>query len=1141
MSLTITRSSNRPSGNYLYGVATGATWNGANYFTIKNNDTSNAIVLKSFTFVCAALANGYSYGSYTGTGGGFTMTATCNGKTSAAVTVNKTYTTLITSDSNGQSYTLTFSDPPTIAAGASQNLSLSFANTTYYSATYMSFLLTNDSISNNSATATYENSTKSITLTIGTGVSSATATGGTTGSKTWTSGGQAFAGVAWNGNVKLTARTLATGYHDGTNTTVNKTFTANATLTAVINTYTVQYYDGSTNKGSSSHTYGTAKALNTASSMSMSKSGWTFAGWTTSTSSTTVSYTDGQSVKNLTATNNGTVTLYAIWKRSATFYSGASKATTNTVDQFYNSKGANYSVAAPAGSAITGWTKLGFRNDTTAGAKEYDVSSTITASSTTYYAVYSRSVTLTYTNGGGTGTAPTAGSATQYYNSNGGISSVSFTLASNTFTRTGYTFSQWAAGNAGATYTTTPAYSTSGTQALTTAAQWTGVSYSVAFNAHGGTGTMTTQTGFVYGTGKALTANGFTAPSGYSFYGWATSAANANAGTRKYTNSQSITDGTTTSGGTVTLYAIWYRQITFYHGTNKAANTKVNQYYSSSTSAGAAITTPAESTCTAITNWTKLGWRDDTTAGAKEYSFAASITPSSVTTYYATYSATLTFYSGYNKATTNTATGYYNSNNTSTVSAPAPTAITNWTVRGWRADTTASDRSYAVTTATTMTGFGTNVTFYHVYSQAGYVTYANGGGTGTAPSNTTGTTRYLNSGNTTLSATGYSVTLAANTFTRSGYTFNGWSLGAAGATYSWTVTYSASPNKTATAQWTGISYSVKFNANGGSGTMSNETGFVYGTAKALTANAFTAPTHGGYSFNGWATSTANATAGTVAYADGANMTTGTTTSGGTVNLYAVWKRTCTFYSGASKGTTNTATQYYGGNVTFPSITAISNWSSLGYRDDTTAGAKEYDTGAQAYTSGNTLYAVYSRTLTVSYNGNSNTSGSTTSTTKTVYLNSNSTTTSSQSVTLASNGFVRTNYVFKKWAEGSTSGTQYVEGASYNPSVAYDASTFGKTMYAIWYAYFYWTNDDTINIATGQPTRNITAAKWNEFNELIATNWDSNYTYTTVTSGQIMTKTLINQPATKLGVTIESDNIVRASYFNSLRDKYNKIS
>ena len=76
-------------------------------------------------------------------------------------------------------------------------------------------------------------------------------------------------------------------------------------------------------------------------------------------------------------------------------------------------------------------------------------------------------------------------------------------------------------------------------------------------------------------------------------------------------------------------------------------------------------------------------------------------------------------------------------------------------------------------------------------------------------------------------------------------------------------------------------YSVKFNANGGTGTMANES-FTYGTAKALTANAFTRT---GYTFQGWATSAS----GAKVYNDKQSVSNLTQTSGAVVNLYAVWK------------------------------------------------------------------------------------------------------------------------------------------------------------------------------------------------------------------------------------------------------------
>jgi arabinogalactan endo-1,4-beta-galactosidase len=87
--------------------------------------------------------------------------------------------------------------------------------------------------------------------------------------------------------------------------------------------------------------------------------------------------------------------------------------------------------------------------------------------------------------------------------------------------------------------------------------------------------------------------------------------------------------------------------------------------------------------------------------------------------------------------------------------------------------------------------------------------------------------------------------------------------------------------------------------------MSNSS-FSYGVAGNLRANAFSAPS-GNYEFGGWATSVANATAGTVHRANQAAHGNLSYTNGATVNLYAIWKRTINFYSGLSKAKNTTRT------------------------------------------------------------------------------------------------------------------------------------------------------------------------------------------------------------------------------------------
>lgn len=141
----------------------------------------------------------------------------------------------------------------------------------------------------------------------------------------------------WTGNYKTGTVTygqsftvnasLSTGYHwvnwtgSFTTSTQNYTFTIgdqnyDITANAAPNTYTVVYNanggEGST--ASSSHTYNAAKNLT---ANGFTKSGFNFVKWNTKADGTGTSYTNQQSVKNLTSTNGGTVTLYAIWEMIA--------------------------------------------------------------------------------------------------------------------------------------------------------------------------------------------------------------------------------------------------------------------------------------------------------------------------------------------------------------------------------------------------------------------------------------------------------------------------------------------------------------------------------------------------------------------------------------------------------------------------------------------------------------------------------------------------------------------------------------------------------------------------------------------------------------------------------------------------------
>lgn len=105
-------------------------------------------------------------------------------------------------------------------------------------------------------------------------------------------------------------------------------------------------------------------------------------------------------------------------------------------------------------------------------------------------------------------------------------------------------------------------------------------------------------------------------------------------------------------------------------------------------------------------------------------------------------------------------------------------------------------------------------------------------------------------------------------------------------------------------------YKVKFNANGGSGSM-NDQSFTYSKAQNLTANAFTKT---GYVFLYWNTKSDGT--GTT-YTNQQSVNNLTTTNDGTVNLYAIWGR-LTANTPAAGGTTAF------GDVT---VTKTSDWKS----------------------------------------------------------------------------------------------------------------------------------------------------------------------------------------------------------------------
>lgn len=128
---------------------------------------------------------------------------------------------------------------------------------------------------------------------------------------------------------------------------------------------------------------------------------------------------------------------------------------------------------------------------------------------------------------------------------------------------------------------------------------------------------------------------------------------------------------------------------------------------------------------------------------------------------------------------------------------------------------------------------------------------------------------------------GSTLTLSSTKPTRTGYTFQGWATSASGGVaYQPGQAYGNDANITLYAVWKANTWTVKYDANGGSGAPADQTK-TYGQTLKLSS---TIPVKVDYNFLGWATSKANADNGTVSYAAGANYT-----GNAALTLYAVWE------------------------------------------------------------------------------------------------------------------------------------------------------------------------------------------------------------------------------------------------------------
>ena len=865
-----------------------------------------------------------------------------------------------------------------------------------------------------------------------------------------------------------------------TNKTLNGTFYYNKTVSSsnqnlihsTSSSDTAQYYQ--------TFRYNTAKDLANAASFGLARTGYTFAGWNTNASGTgttydqTSDYAPATLASNL-ATGDRSVTLYAKW-------------TPNTYAVTYNANGGTGAPGAQTKThgvdltlsstkpTRTGYTFSGWNTNASGTGTNYASGGKYTTNAA--LSLYAKWTPITYTvsydANNGTG-APA--SQTKTYN-------VNLTLSGVKPTRTGYTFTGWNTNAAG--YGT--AYASGGTYTgnanLTLYAQWTPVTYTVRYDANGGTGAPSNQTK-TYNVSLTLSTVKPTR-TGYTFAGWNTSA---------YGYGTSYASGGTYTGNAdLTLYAQWAPiAYTVRYDANGGSGAPSNQTKTYNVSLTLSTVKPTRS------GYTFAGWNTSAYGYGTSYASGGTYTGNADLTLYAqwtpvtytvrydanggtgapsnqtkTYNVSLTLStvkptrSGYNFAGWNTsAYGYgtsYASGGTYTGNADL-TLYAQWTLNrytivfdgnGATSGATASmEMQYNESKALTKNGF---VKTGHSFS--GWNTLPNGNGTAYADQQSVTNLASSGSGTVTLYAQwlpdtytvhyeanggtgapgnqskvyGVDLTLSAVKPTRTGYTFVSWNTAAngTGTTYLSGATYTQNAPLTLYAQWRLNTYSVTYNANGGSGAPASQTK-THGVDLTLST---VRPTRIGYSFAGWNTNSSgygtDYAAGSI-YKGNANLT-----------LYAKWipdTYTVHYEANGGTGTPNDQTKVYDVDLTLSTIKptrtgyTFVSWNTKADGTGTTyASGSVYKSNAAL-----TVYAQWQPIrYTIVFDGNGHTAGSTASMVMRY----------DESKALTENGFTKTNSRFIGWnTKADGSGTSYVDRQEVkNLSSVNDATV---TLYAQW--------------------------------------------------------------------------------------------
>jgi len=801
------------------------------------------------------------------------------------------------------------------------------------------------------------------------------------------------------------------------------------------NTYYVAYNssNGTGTMSNSTHKYGTTSALST---NVFEKEGYQFIGWSKTQGGTTVDLTDGEVISDLTAENGATVTLYAVWKANnytVKFDKNDLMATGTMADQSFT-----YDVEKTLSS--NAYTKTGYKfagwATTPDGQKVYDNNHSVkklTAENggvVTLYAVWQKETyTVTFNADGG---SVNPSSMTVTYDSTYNNLPIP--------TKDGYNFVGWFIDGA----QVSDGMKVTVTENKTAVAKWTEkVVHTINFINYDGNGTTVQQ--------KVENESAVTEPlkpskDGWKFDGWFTDD----------TFATSYTFGTVINEQTaqiINIYAKWTAntyKVSF--NANGGTGTMADQNF-----------TYDETKNLTLNSFTKTGYTFKGWAfypnGMKMLENENSVSnltkeDNGTVALYAVWEAN-TYYVSYN-ASNGTGTMINSTHKYDTLSQLTLNAFTKegYHFIGWSKTQggTTVDLTDGTAVSTLTTQKDGVVTLYAVWeANTYYVSYNGNGGTGSMPNSTF-----------TYDVSG---TLTANTFTRTGYTFRGWSL-----TQNGTKAYdngaavtnlTAVNNGTVTlyAVWTPVTYIVRYNAiNATGGQMTDDT-FTFDTSYNLKQNGFERT---GYTFLGWAEIDG---ATTIKYADKNLVKNLADTQDEVFNLYAVWEANSytVRYVGTYATNTSSVGQTYESKHVYdetdnltPNLFERTGYTFLGWTTvnpnpslrtfallRNTAGVIYEDLDEIKNLAAEDgavveLYPVWeANTYYVAFNGNGATNGSM----------SDQELTYDVETALTSNGYTRTGYKFVGWATDAQGQKVYDNNALVKNLASEKGEIF--TLYAVW--------------------------------------------------------------------------------------------